>query len=58
MNIEKSKIQEVWNYDHNKVIKYTQTIKNKRLNDSKEIVADNLNSLISKVRGQVEEWEK
>ena len=52
MEIEKGKIQEVWNYDHNKIVKYKQVIKNNTLNEVTEIDTENLNELISEVRKQ------
>jgi TusA-related sulfurtransferase len=58
MNIEKSKILEVWNSNHNKVIKYKQVIKNNTLNEVTEIETENLNELISEVRKQLYEWNK
>lgn len=57
INIEKGKITEVFDGNCNKVLKYTQIIKNKELNDSKKIIAGNLNELMSKVRFQVNEWK-
>lgn len=58
MKIEKSKIVEVWDSNHNKILEYTQVIKNKELNDSKNIIASNLNDLMYKVRAQVNEWKE
>lgn len=58
MEIEKGKIVEVWNYDHNKVVKYKQVIKNNTLNELTEIETENLNELISEVRKQLQEWNK
>ena len=57
INIEKGKITEVFDSNCNKVLKYTQIIKNKELNDSKKIIAGNLNELMCKVRFQVNEWK-
>ncbi|GAA0759608.1 hypothetical protein [Clostridium sartagoforme] len=56
MDIEKSKILEVWNSNHNKVVKYKQVIKNNTLNEVTEIETENLNELISEVRKQLYEW--
>lgn len=58
MDIEKSKILEVWNSNHNKVVKYKQVIKNNTLNEITEIETENLNELISEVRKQLYEWNK
>ena len=58
MEIEKGKIQEVWNYDDNKIVKYKQVIKNNTLNEVTEIETENLNELISEVRKQLYEWNK
>lgn len=58
MEIEKGKIQEVWNYDHNKIVKYKQVIKNNTLNEVTEIETENLNELISEFRKQLYEWNK
>ncbi|KLE15576.1 hypothetical protein [Clostridium sp. C8] len=58
MDIEKSKILEVWNSNHNKVVKYKQVIKNNTLNEVTEIETENLNELISEVRKQLYEWNK
>ena len=58
MKIEKSKIVEVWDSNHNKVLEYTQVVKNKELNDSKNIIASNLNDLMGKVREQVNQWKE
>lgn len=58
MDIEKSKISEVWNSNHNKVVKYKQVIKNNTLNEVTEIETENLNELISEVRKQLYEWNK
>lgn len=57
MEIEKNKIVEVWNSNHNKVLKYSQVLKNTELNTSKNIVAEDLNKLMAKVRAQVYEWK-
>ncbi|AYE35726.1 hypothetical protein [Clostridium septicum] len=56
MEIEKEKIIEIWNSDHNKVTKYTQIIKNNSINEFKKIEAKSLSSLMNKVRDQVIEW--
>ena len=57
MEIEKGKIVEVWDYNKNKVLEYKQVVKNKELNDSKNIIAGNLTELMAKVREQVKEWK-
>lgn len=57
MEIEKSKIIEVWNENNNRIVKYTQIVKNKDLNTSENIVAGDLTSLMSKVREQVYKWK-
>lgn len=57
MEIEKCKIVEVWDESHSKVLKYSQVIKNSELNDSKNIVAEDLTALMNKVRSQVHEWK-
>lgn len=57
IEIEKSKIIEIWNSDHNKVLKYTQLLKEKESNVSKKIIAEDLTGLMVKVREQVQEWE-
>lgn len=57
MEIEKGKIVEVWDYNKNKVLEYKQVVKNKELNDSKNIIAENLTELMAKVREQVKEWK-
>ncbi|ATD55159.1 hypothetical protein [Clostridium chauvoei] len=56
MDIEKGKIVEVSDKKNN-VTKYIQVIKNKNINELKEIEAESLNALMSKVRGQIIEWE-
>lgn len=58
IEIEKSKIIEVWDSNHNKVLEYKQILKNKDLDDSINIVAENLTELMTKVRYQVKEWKK
>lgn len=56
MDIRKSKIYELWNIDHNKIIKYRQVIKNNTLNELFKIETDNLNELIKEVRSQINKW--
>lgn len=58
MDIKKSRIYELWNIDHSKVIMYKQIIKNNTLNESMEIESDNLNGLIKEVRVQLNKWNK
>lgn len=58
MEIEKSKIIEVWNNNHNKVLKYTQLVKDKKSNSSKKIIAEDLTGLMAKVRSQIQEWKE
>lgn len=58
IEIEKSKIIEVWDSNHNKVLQYKQILKNKDLDDSINIVAENLTDLMTKVRYQVKEWKE
>ncbi|MDU5106692.1 MULTISPECIES: hypothetical protein [unclassified Clostridium] len=58
MDIKKSRIYELWNIDHSKVIMYKQIIKNNTLNESMEIESDNLNELIKEVRVQLNKWNK
>ena len=57
IDIEKSKIVEIWNNNHSKVLQYTQMVKNSESNISKNIVSDDLNGLLSKVRTQIGEWK-
>lgn len=57
MNIKKSRIYELWNSDHSKIIKYKQIIKNHTLNELREIETDNLNDLIKEVRIQLNKWD-
>ncbi len=56
MDIKKSRIYELWNIDHSKVIRYKQVVKNNTLNESKEIEGDSLNELIKEVRAQLNKW--
>jgi len=58
MDIKKSRIYELWNIDHSKVIMYKQIIKNNTLTESMEIESDNLNELIKEVRVQLNKWNK
>lgn len=58
MEIEKSKIQEIRNGSQNNAVLYSQQIKNIKLNEVKNITAENINSLLSKVRKQMEEWDQ
>ena len=58
IEIEKSKIIEIWDSNHNKVLEYKQILKNKDLDDSINIVAENLTDLMTKVRYQVKEWKE
>lgn len=58
MEIQKGKIIEIWNDNHNKVLKYRQVIRNNTLNEVAEIETRSLNSLMSKVRQQLNEWDK
>ncbi|GAA0084802.1 hypothetical protein UT300007_12410 [Clostridium sp. CTA-7] len=58
MEIQKGKIIEVWNDNHNKVLKYRQVIRNNTLNEVAEIETKSLNSLMSKVRQQLNEWDR
>ena len=57
MNIKKSRIYELWNSDHSKIIKYKQIIENHTLNELRDIETDNLNDLIKEVRIQLNKWE-
>lgn len=57
MNIEKGKIIEVCNSNHKNVLKYSQIIVNTDLHKAKEIVSQDLNSLLKKVRLEISEWE-
>lgn len=57
INIEKGKIIEILDNNCNKVLAYTQIIKNKDSNHSEKIIASNLIELMSKVRSQVNEWK-
>lgn len=56
MDIRKSRIYELWNIDHSKIIKYKQIIKNDTLNELKEVETENLNDLIKEVRTQLNKW--
>lgn len=56
MDIKKSRIYELWNIDHSKVIKYKQIIKNDTLNEFREIETENLSDLIKEVRIQLNRW--
>ncbi len=56
MDIKKGKIYELWNMDHNKIIRYKQIIRNNTLNELIEIEEDNLNDLITEVRKQINRW--
>ena len=56
MDIKKSRIYELWNIEHSKVIKYKQILRNKTLNEFIEIESENLNELIKEVRIQVKKW--
>lgn len=58
MDIEKGKIVEIFDEELNKVIGYKQKIKNNTINKTTVIETDNLNTLISEVRKQVNEWNK
>lgn len=58
MDISKSKIYELWNCDHSKIIKYKQIIKNNTLNELKSIEKENLNDLIKEVRFQINKWNE
>lgn len=57
MNIEKGKIVEVLSENGNKVIKYTQLLKNKDLNQCTEVEGENLNILLNRVRNKVNHWD-
>ena len=56
MNITKSKIYELWDIEHNKVIKYKQVIKNNKLNELREIETESLNDLLKEVKIQISKW--
>jgi hypothetical protein len=56
MEIKKSRIYELWNIDHSKVIRYKQIIKNNTLNESIELESENLNELMKEVRVQINKW--
>lgn len=56
MDIKKSRIYELWDIDHSKVIRYKQIIKNDTLNEFREIETENLNDLIKEVRIQLNKW--
>lgn len=58
MKIEKGKIVEVWNNEHNKVVKYRQTIRNNISNEVTEIETESLGMLMNEVRRQLNEWNK
>ena len=58
MDIKKSRIYELWNIDHSKIIKYKQIIRNNTLNEFKEIECDNLSELIKEVRIQLNKWSQ
>ena len=58
MDIKKSRIYELWNIDHSKVIRYKQVVKNNTLNESKEVEGDSLNELIKEVRAQLNKWNE
>lgn len=57
IDIEKSKIIEIWDNNQNKVIKYTQLVKDKQSDLSKEIIAKDLTDLMVKVREQIYDWK-
>lgn len=56
MDIQKEKIEEIYDNTGRKVVKYKQKIINNTLKEEKEIVSKDLNSLISAVRKQLNEW--
>lgn len=56
MDIKKSRIYELWNKEHSKVIKYKQILRNKTLNEFIEIEGEDLNELIKAVRIQLKKW--
>lgn len=56
MNITKSKIYELWNTEHSKVIKYRQVIKNNTSNELKSIETESLNDLLKEVKIQISKW--
>ena len=58
MDIKKEKIVEVFEEGSNRVVKYKQRIKNNTINATTEIETDSLNTLISEVRKQVNEWNR
>ncbi len=58
MDIKKSRIYELWNMDHSRVIKYKQIIKNNTLNESKAFESENLNDLIKEVKIQLTKWNE
>ncbi|MBU5455031.1 hypothetical protein [Caproiciproducens sp. MSJ-32] len=58
MDIQKEKIEEIYDNTGRKVVKYKQKIINNTLNEEKEIESKDLNGLISEVRKQVSEWNK
>ena len=58
MDIKKSRIYELWNMDHSRVIKYKQIIKNNTLNESKSFESENLNDLIKEVKSQLTKWNE
>ena len=58
MDIKKSRIYELWNMDHSKVVKYKQIIKNNTLNESKAFESENLNDLIKEVKIQLTKWNE
>lgn len=58
MDIQKEKIEEILDNSGSKVVRYKQKIINNTLNEEKEIVTNDLNSLINEVRKQMNEWNK
>jgi len=58
MDIKKSRIYELWNIDHSRVVKYRQIIKNNTLDELKAIECDNLNELMKEVRNQLNKWNE
>lgn len=58
MNISRSKIHEIHQYDGCKVVKYIQTIENKDLNETIIFEGHSLESLKSKIRSKMYEWVK
>ena len=58
MDIKKSRIYELWNMDHSRVVKYKQIIKNNTLNESKAFECENLNDLIKEVKIQLTKWNE